>query len=200
MKELALNETQLQIRYPPSNEQLSVKDDTRLGPRPELFAPIPGWPYEVSSFGRVRRTASGMGATAGRFLGGGTAGNRVKYPTVMLADKGRRKTAYRHRLVAEAFLGPIPDGMEVDHLDGNPLNCRLSNLCIKTPSANIQGAVARGHRGERRWNAKFTENDIVTIRERRSHGMSVKEIAAEYAVSTGAIYHIIRGHNWRHVA
>ena len=46
-----------------------------------------------------------------------------------------------HRMVAEVFLGPCPDGHEVDHIDGNKQNNSLSNLQYLTKEENIR----KGH-------------------------------------------------------
>ena len=35
---------------------------------------------------------------------------------------------YVHRIVYEAFVGEIPDGYDIHHKDGNPINNMLSNL------------------------------------------------------------------------
>lgn len=43
-----------------------------------------------------------------------------------------------HRFVAERKIdGPIPEGLFVDHKDGNKLNCRRSNLRIVTRQQNL---------------------------------------------------------------
>lgn len=49
-----------------------------------------------------------------------------------------------HTAVAEAFLGPRPEGMYVCHNDGNPLNNAISNLRYDTPSSNILDTVKHG--------------------------------------------------------
>ena len=41
-----------------------------------------------------------------------------------------------HRLVADAYFGDIPDGMEVDHIDRNCSNNAVENLRIVTHSEN----------------------------------------------------------------
>lgn len=41
-----------------------------------------------------------------------------------------------HRLVYEAFVGPIPEGMTIDHIDGNKLNNHYSNLQLLSREEN----------------------------------------------------------------
>lgn len=53
-----------------------------------------------------------------------------------------------HRLVYEAFIGDIPDGMKVDHIDGNRSNNKVSNLRLVTQSENMYAAMANGHGGQ----------------------------------------------------
>ncbi|MFX4084528.1 HNH endonuclease signature motif containing protein [Sphingobium yanoikuyae] len=48
------------------------------------------------------------------------------------------KTAYMHRIITGA-----PDGMTVDHVDGDGLNNRRSNLAICTQKENMQAYVDR---------------------------------------------------------
>lgn len=55
-----------------------------------------------------------------------------------------------HRQIVIKHLGPIPEGMEVDHLDRDRLNNRLSNLrlCSRSENAtNYRGRGASGYRG-----------------------------------------------------
>ncbi len=43
---------------------------------------------------------------------------------------------YAHRLVWIIFNGAIPDGMQVDHIDCDPSNNKISNLRLATQSQN----------------------------------------------------------------
>jgi len=55
------------------------------------------------------------------------------------------KLVYLHRIVWELNAGPIPDGMLVDHKDGNPLNNRMGNLRLATLSENARNCRMRKH-------------------------------------------------------
>lgn len=112
----------------------------------EKWLPIPGYEgaYEVSDLGRVRSVAR-TGATRRipqRILrqSVGTHG----YPKVTLQKGLRGKSHTVHSLVALAFLGPRPGGMEVRHMDGNRLNPASSNLRYGTPSENKRDQVRHG--------------------------------------------------------
>ena len=53
-----------------------------------------------------------------------------------------------HRLVWEAFNGPIPNGYYIDHIDGDRSNNSISNLRIVTQSENMKNAMKNGHKGQ----------------------------------------------------
>lgn len=97
---------------------------------------VPGHPrYEVSSLGRVR---SNIRPGAPLILKHTPARG---YPQVHLAGRGKANV---HTIVALAFLGPRPEGLEVRHLDGNAGNPQLRNLAYGTRSENQRDAVAHG--------------------------------------------------------
>lgn len=93
--------------------------------------------YEVSDEGRVRSLHRGKM----RMLRPGSANG---YPMVILQVGGVRAKRYIHRLVAETFIGPCPEGQQVRHRDDNRLNPALSNLLYGTPADNNYDAVANG--------------------------------------------------------
>ena len=62
------------------------------------------------------------------------------YLQVILCNGGEHKIKMVHRLVVEAFRGPIPEGMEINHLSQARSDNRLSNLEICTRRANCAHA------------------------------------------------------------
>lgn len=53
--------------------------------------------------------------------------------------------------------------------------------------------------GERQWNAKLTEADVIDIRRRRDAGEILRTIAADHGITIGATHHIANRKSWRHV-
>lgn len=62
------------------------------------------------------------------------------YLYVDLYNGGKRKRAYVHRLVAEAFIANPKKSPYVNHIDGNPHNNTVENLEWCTPLENVQHA------------------------------------------------------------
>src|SRR6185295_2429709 len=59
------------------------------------------------------------------------------YKKVKLIDKnGKRVEKKCHKLIWVTFNGPIPKGMEIDHINRNKFDNRLENLRLVTRSVN----------------------------------------------------------------
>lgn len=119
----------------------------------ETWLPVAGFEhaYEVSDQGRVRSLDRVVTySTGAKHL---HKGRTLKadycprgYRRVVLCDREKRKhTTPVHRIVARAFLGPLPDGCHVDHIDNNPSNNALSNLEAVDPSENVRRQIERDH-------------------------------------------------------
>jgi len=50
----------------------------------------------------------------------------------------KRKTCLMHRFVWETIHGAIPNGLEIDHVDRNPLNNQINNLRLLDHRGNCQ--------------------------------------------------------------
>lgn len=169
--------------------------------------------YEVSSTGLVRsldRKIVVVNSLCGEFIrihkgkvlspglaGSGAIGKR--YPQVQLCRDGNVKQKAVHAIVAEAFIGPCPDGEEVRHLDGNSLNPEANNLAYGTKKQNSMDRVIHGtdNRGEKNYSAKLDVSAVNAIRERFSNGESYKVLVSEYGVSDVQIYNIVNRKSWR---
>lgn len=113
----------------------------------EIWRCVAGYTqYQVSSFGRVR---SGKRGLLWRMLNPFPRGDG-KFLAVALRKPGApQRFVFVHRLVAEAFLPPVPSRAVVIHLDYNPLNNSADNLCYTAQSlANLRNpgrGVSRRH-------------------------------------------------------
>lgn len=72
------------------------------------------------------------------------------YYTVSLSWHSKYKHYLVHRLIWEAFNGPIPDGMVINHKDENKLNNCLDNLEVCTYQYNTMYGTARKRMVEKR--------------------------------------------------
>lgn len=105
--------------------------------------PVPGFPgYYASPDGRVFSNRPWRGSTARRELAGGIA--RTGYRQIVLCDGAHRRTREVHAIVAEAFHGPRPHGMDVRHLDGDKTNNAASNLRYGSRTENHLDSVRHG--------------------------------------------------------
>ena len=144
----------------------------------EQWKTFAGGNYAVSNKGRVKRVTPGRRTKPGQLL----TLNLMKigyYRCAPVVD-GRNVPMYVHHIVARAFLGPCPDGLELNHIDGDKTNNRVDNLEYVTHSYNMQHAVDIGTLKHR-----YTIPDSVVdeIRQRREAGESVSVIAEDTGVS-----------------
>lgn len=125
----------------------------------EMWRPIVGYEgyYEVSSHGRIRSLArtvvrkNGVTQQVSEKLMSTPLTNG--YPSTSLTKGGKRRTVLVHIVMAEAFLGPRPEGQVVRHDDDVKTNNVLSNLLYGTEGQNRHDAVRNG----RNHNANKTE-------------------------------------------
>lgn len=117
----------------------------------EIWKESPIYPhaYEVSNLGRVRSLDKVVRCypdktrtMKGRVLTVNVNPNGRGY--VILSDNNKQKAIQVHQLVAMCFMPDFVKGMELNHIDGNPLNNTISNLELSNPSHNQLHAVRTG--------------------------------------------------------
>jgi len=104
-----------------------------------------------------------------------------------LLTRGGR-TLQAHRVLYERHVGPIPDGLEIDHLCRNRGCVNPSHLEAVTRSTNLR----RGLRGY----AKLTREAVRHIRQLLAENYEQREIAALYGVTPSCISKVNRGVSW----
>ena len=174
----------------------------------EEWRPVVGWEglYEVSSLGRVRsldhvNECYRSGRLVRRLFKGKIRRlhlDKKGYPHVGLNKNGVGTTKAVHILVAEAFLGPRPEGMQVAHGDGDSGNPRLSNLRWATQIENAHDALIHGVRpmGERCGPSKLTWAEVNEIR-RIGGSMTQAALAERFGVRQTTILSILLNRSWR---
>lgn len=98
-------------------------------------------------------------------------------------------------LVAEAFIGPRPEGLLVCHKDDNPWNNNLNNLYYGTHSQNRFDAKRNGRMdlGENHKGANMTNDQIREIKRMSANGIKQIRIAEKFNIRVQKVSKIIRG-------
>ena len=140
--------------------------------------------YEVSSLGKVRRI-------------GKIDCLKINYDST--GGYGRvniGKSMVVHKIVALTFIGNRPDGMDINHIDGDKKNNSIDNLQFVTRSENCRQACneqgLRKMYGKHHNKTRLSPEDIKTIKERISKGDKNVRIAEEYNVDASTISQIKR--------
>ena len=133
------------------------------------------------------------------------------YNYIMLPYKGTRKNFRLNRLMALTFLvipehyklkGLTVDDLEVNHIDGNPLNDRISNLEWVTPDENKSHAVKNKllAYGENNKSSKLSESQVKEICEKLQEGSTSRyKLANIYDVDYSTIDSIFKGKTWKDI-
>ncbi len=126
-------------------------------------------------------------------------------------DKG----VLAHRAIYQAFVGDIPNGMNVCHHCDTPACVRPSHLFLGTQADNTADCIAKGrhchgdrhytkHRdmkGENSYGATLTTEDVLEIRrqlESAYRGLQ-SSLARQYGVTPQTICDIAKRRSWTHV-
>lgn len=176
-----------------------------LGDSMEEWRQVEGWPYEVSSLGRVRRTKGGRGARPWCIMKHRTDHRgywRIRLSRVVGTEAQSKRVAIHH-LVCHAFIGPRPDGYQCNHKNGVKIDNRPENLEWVTPGENSRHAVRMGlvsrPSGEDHPLSQFTNAQVLEIRRRSGEGERGVDLAEAFGTSAQSISRIIRRRAWRHL-
>ena len=132
-----------------------------------------------------------------------TKNSSHRYESFIMRPQNKR--LYVHRLVAEYFIGEIPDGYEINHINGDTKDNRVKNLEIVTHKENMRHATnCLG-----RWKTQAKrQNKRVFCVELNMGFESIKEASeflGNYSNKGGGISHAIRckckalGFHWKFI-
>ena len=136
----------------------------------EKFKPVVGYEglYEVSDYGAVRSLKFGKV----KYL------RNAKHPTgycqIGLCRGGKQKHLMVHRLVYESFVGPIPAGMQIDHINTIRDDNRLSNLRVVTPKENNANPITLARLREK--NQRIAQDPKWIEAHRKAHNKPVLQL------------------------
>lgn len=120
---------------------------------------------------------------------------------LVVDGKGKFYNKLVHQLVAKAFI-PNPKGYkQVNHIDGNKEHNFVSNLEWCNAKQNIRHAFNTGLRktGEDTPQARFTNDEVLEIRNMLANGISQAQIARNYNCPYSTIKNIARKRSWNYL-
>ena len=120
----------------------------------------------------------------------------------IVLDSGEKVSMFIHRLMALTYLPNPENKEEVNHIDGNKLNNKLSNLEWVTKKENMLHAhklKLRDNTGEGNPRKILSEEEVLEIYEALYDGARNCDMADKYNVDRGTIASIKSKQNWSHI-
>ena len=169
----------------------------------ELWLPVVGYEglYEVSDQGRVKslpRPRAQGGRLKERILKQPT--NASGYHQVSLWKDKKQTVRYVHRLVGEAFLGPLPCGLVTRHGPGGMHDNSVHNISYGTQTENSLDKTRDGTQlqGETHHQCRITAETVSTIR-RLASTSTHQSIADRFGLSRQHVTDIVSRRRWAHL-
>lgn len=171
--------------------------------------------YEINKDADIRRVRTrvknnpngGTRLTGGKILSQKTKANGYREVSLYIEpQKGVMK--YVHRLMYETFVGEIPNGYEINHIDGNKSNNKISNLELVTPSQNrlhswhvLGNKNLKPMKGENHPRAIVSEDFVKKAKDQYKNGISIRDIYnnCKSEITLSSLRKICYGQTWKHV-
>lgn len=120
------------------------------------------------------------------------------YPVTTLSRPGKNWSTSFHNVVAAAFLGPRPEGHQINHLDGNKGNPRAANLEYCTKSSNMRHAIDVLKR-KIGYPAQHTVETVLRVKNLFASGKTEPEISRLTGLPRSSVHWMRSSKCWSHV-
>jgi len=118
----------------------------------------------------------------------------IPYLRVTFSHSEGRGRCLGHKLVWMGFRGPIPNGLEIDHVDGDKSNNALTNLEPVTSGENQRRSWKLGlHKPRTPVNRACSDAVLQEVRSRLASGERQSSIADDLGLSRGVVNRIAKG-------
>jgi len=150
--------------------------------------------YKISNLGEVKSIKKGI-ILKDRISNCG-------YIRVVLCKCNNRKAISVHRLVAKNFIDNPKEKPDVNHIDGNKKNNKISNLEWVTKKENslhsFKIGLQKPQKGINHGMASVSEGEVILIRKLKGE-LKQKTIAWLFNMSTANISRIMNRKLWDHI-
>ena len=165
--------------------------------------------YEVSNLGNIRMSSRTVVNRGRRFFKKAKSlklyESKDLYQFTVVFPSGKKtvsgkavsKKYFVHRMVMDAFVGPCPENMTVDHIDRNRKNNELKNLRYATKEEQDKNRDLSAISGENSKFSKLNWDKVDDIRQKARSGVSKKDLSRLFDVSVETISKIINKKSWK---
>lgn len=108
-----------------------------------------------------------------------------------------------HRVVWRVLCGDIPEGLEINHKNGDASDNRPENMELVTHTENMRHrdeVIKTTERGEQRYNAKLTEAKVRMIRASDGSRSTILRFAEAFGVNHTTVEDVLAWRTWKHVS
>ena len=123
--------------------------------------------------------------------------NADGYKKTSIQKNGKNLARYVHRLVYEAFIQPIPEGYEINHLNGVRDDNRPQNLDAVTHAENVKYSKDVLNANYATYgNARMTDEQRTKILALKDQGLTHRKIGSIVGFSKSQISNVVSGKCW----
>lgn len=98
----------------------------------------------------------------------------------LISDDGKKKSCLVHRVIYTACYGPIPEGLQVNHIDEDKSNNSIFNLNLMTPKENNNWGSCRQRMVEKIKGRKYSDEHKLKLSKAKigNHNRKPKKVGA----------------------